>query len=129
MQVSRKYAAGPVLTTLGSRNSEHVAATGRGQMKLIAALTVMACREHSSLLCRELVEADRGIRTSTMAISRYEKAMLDYGFAAVRRSAWFGNVVVSNNRLLRRAFKSALRIATRIAPLKRRMFRTSLTLP
>jgi 2-polyprenyl-6-methoxyphenol hydroxylase-like FAD-dependent oxidoreductase len=77
----------------------------------------------AGLLCRQLIEVDRGACTLIMAIGQYEKAMINYGFAAVRRSAWFGNVVVSDNRPLRGAFKAALRIATRISPLARRMFR------
>jgi hypothetical protein len=70
-----------------------------------------------------LVEVDRGDRTLIVAINEYEKAMINYGFAAVRRSAWFGQIVVSENRLLRSAFKATLRMASRIPSLKRRMFR------
>jgi hypothetical protein len=60
---------------------------------------------------------------SLYSIVGQEEAMKLYGFAAVRRSAWFGNIVVSDNRLLRGTFKTALRLATRIPALKRRMFR------
>ena len=77
----------------------------------------------AGVLCCELVEADRGACTHIAAINAYEKAMIDYSFAAVRRSAWFGYVVISDNRLLRATFKAALGLATRIPPLKRRMFR------
>src|SRR5262245_42266956 len=63
-------------------------------------------------LRHELVEVHTGTCISTMAIRRYEKAMIDYGLAAVRRSAWIGRVIVSDNRLLRGAFKAALRVAT-----------------
>ena len=80
----------------------------------------------AGLLYRELVEADRGTRTPVVAINGYEKVMFIYGFAAVRRSAWFGHIVVSENRVLRAAFKAGLQIATRIPPLKRRMFRPPL---
>ena len=66
----------------------------------------------AGLLHRQLVEAHRGACTPTMAVHGYERAMINYGFAAVRRSAWFGRVIVSNNRLLRTAFKAVLRIAT-----------------
>jgi len=76
----------------------------------------------AGLLCRELVELARGNRTSITAIARYEKDMINYGFAAVRRSAWFGRIVVSDSRLLRSAFKTSLRIATRVPSLKRRIF-------
>jgi len=80
----------------------------------------------AGLIRRELVEVYRGACTPTMAIHRYEKAMINDGFAAVRRSAWFGRIVVSDNRLLRGAFKAALRVATNIPSLKRRMFRPPL---
>src|SRR5262249_29319416 len=68
----------------------------------------------AGVLCRELVEVARGARTPIVAINGYEKVMISYGFAAVRRSAWFAHIVVSENRLLCGTFKAALRIATRI---------------
>jgi 2-polyprenyl-6-methoxyphenol hydroxylase-like FAD-dependent oxidoreductase len=76
----------------------------------------------AGFLHSELVEVSRGRRTLIMAIREYEKAMIEYGFAAVRRLAWFGNIVVSESRLLRGALKAGLRIATRI-PSLRRIFR------
>jgi hypothetical protein len=72
-----------------------------------------------------VVREHRGTRTPIMAINGYEKAMVKYGFAA-RRSAWFGHIIVSNNRLLRRAFKAAMRIAACIPPLERRMFKPTM---
>ena len=80
----------------------------------------------AGLLRRELVKADRGECTPIAAINAYEKAMIEYGFAAVRRSMWFGRVVRSDNHLFRAAFKSALLMGTRIPWLKRRMFRVPL---
>jgi 2-polyprenyl-6-methoxyphenol hydroxylase-like FAD-dependent oxidoreductase len=77
-------------------------------------------------LRNELVEVHSATCISTMAIRRYEKAMINYGFAAVRRSAQFGRIVVSDSRLLRTVLKAALRVATHIPPLKRRMFRPPL---
>jgi 2-polyprenyl-6-methoxyphenol hydroxylase-like FAD-dependent oxidoreductase len=68
----------------------------------------------AGLLYQELVQVDRGTRTPVPAINGYEKVMVDYGFAAVRRSARFGHIVVSENRLLRGAFTAALHLATRI---------------
>jgi 2-polyprenyl-6-methoxyphenol hydroxylase-like FAD-dependent oxidoreductase len=78
----------------------------------------------AGLLCRRLVEVARGASTLALAIGDYEKAMIEYGFAAVRRSARFGDLVVSNSRLRRGALKATLRIATSIPVLKRRLFRT-----
>jgi 2-polyprenyl-6-methoxyphenol hydroxylase-like FAD-dependent oxidoreductase len=80
----------------------------------------------AGVLHRVLVEVGRGACSPTMAIREYEKAMINYGFAAVRRSAWFGRIVVSDNPLLRAAFKAALRMAARFPSFKRRMFRAPL---
>jgi 2-polyprenyl-6-methoxyphenol hydroxylase-like FAD-dependent oxidoreductase len=77
----------------------------------------------AGLLCRTLVEVQREASTLTTAICDYEKAMIEYGFAAVRRSARFGVLVVSNSRLLRGALKATLRVAMSIPPLKWRLFR------
>jgi 2-polyprenyl-6-methoxyphenol hydroxylase-like FAD-dependent oxidoreductase len=77
----------------------------------------------AGLLRRELIEVHRGICTPTVAIRRYERAMINYGFAAVQRSAQFRRIVVSDSRLLRTVLKAALRVATHIPSLKRRMFR------
>ena len=38
----------------------------------------------AGLLCRAIVEADSGGVTPVAAIRRYEHAMIEYGFAAVR---------------------------------------------
>jgi 2-polyprenyl-6-methoxyphenol hydroxylase-like FAD-dependent oxidoreductase len=75
------------------------------------------------LLRSKFVEVDRGTMTLVAAIHEYEMAMIAYGFKAVRISARFGEFVVSNNRLLRAAFKAALRVSTMIPLLNRRMFR------
>jgi hypothetical protein len=69
-----------------------------------------------------------GADTPIGAINLYEKAMVTYGFAAVRRSARFGHIVASENWLLRTAFKAALRIASRVPALKNSAFRRSLEL-
>ena len=80
----------------------------------------------AGLLLRELIEVDRGARSPIAAINGYEKAMVTYSFAAVRRSAQFGRIVVSDSRLLRAVLKAALRVATHTPSLKRRMFRPPL---
>ena len=82
----------------------------------------------AGLLLRELIEVNSGADTPIGAINLYEKAMVTYGFAAVRRSARFGHIVASENWLLRTAFKAALRIASRVPALKNSAFRRSLEL-
>lgn len=48
--------------------------------------------------------------------------MIDYGFAAVRLSLRTAEQTVSNNRLGRSMFKTALRVFSLIPPLKRKVF-------
>jgi 2-polyprenyl-6-methoxyphenol hydroxylase-like FAD-dependent oxidoreductase len=76
----------------------------------------------AGLLCRKLIEADRGRSTLLNAIRDYECAMRDYSFRAVRRSAQFGRLVLSDNWLLRTSFRTALRVVTRTPALKRKIF-------
>jgi 2-polyprenyl-6-methoxyphenol hydroxylase-like FAD-dependent oxidoreductase len=77
----------------------------------------------AGLLCHKLVEVDRGSSPLLPAIHEYEMAMVKYGFAAVRVSRRFADLVVSDNWLWRAAFKTALRVATMVPALKRLMFR------
>jgi len=123
----QSISAVPVLTSIPIELWEPTAITLLGDavhtMTPLQGLGGSSALRDAGLLRRELVEVSRGDCTFITAISRYEKAMIKYGSAAIRRSALFGNFVVSDSRLLRGALKAALRIVTRIAPLKRRIFR------
>jgi 2-polyprenyl-6-methoxyphenol hydroxylase-like FAD-dependent oxidoreductase len=55
----------------------------------------------AGLLCRKLVEVDRGNSPLLPGIHEYETAMIKYGFDAVRVSRRFADLVVSENWLLR----------------------------
>jgi hypothetical protein len=55
-------------------------------------------------------------------MAAYEAAMVAYGFEAVRRSRQIGELAVSNDRIGRSIFKTVLRMADRIVPLKQKMF-------
>jgi 2-polyprenyl-6-methoxyphenol hydroxylase-like FAD-dependent oxidoreductase len=77
----------------------------------------------AGLLCHKLVEIDRRSSPLLPAIHEYETVMVKYGFDAVRLSRRFADLVVSDNWLLRAAFKAALRVANMVPPLKRCMFR------
>ena len=50
--------------------------------------------------------------------------MLDYGFAAVRRSLRNARQAASANRLARGAFRTVLRVAGAVPAVGRRMFAT-----
>lgn len=124
---SKEISAVPVLTSIPVQPWESTNVTLLGDaihtMTPLQGLGGSTALRDAGLLCRELVEVDRGGHTIIEAINAYEKAMSAYGFDAVRQSAWLGNIAVSDNRLLRGTFKTALRLVARIPPLKRRMFR------
>jgi 2-polyprenyl-6-methoxyphenol hydroxylase-like FAD-dependent oxidoreductase len=123
----KEISAVPVLTSIPVKPWDSTNVTLLGDaihtMTPLQGLGGSSALRDAGLLCHGLVKADREACTVIEAINAYEKAMAGYGFAAVRRSMWFGNIVVSDNRLLRGTFKTVLRLATRIPPLKRRMFR------
>jgi 2-polyprenyl-6-methoxyphenol hydroxylase-like FAD-dependent oxidoreductase len=125
-----RISAVPVLTSIPIEPWEPTNITLLGDaihtMTPLQGLGGSSALRDAGLLCRELIEAHQRTCTPTMAIRRYEKAMINYSFAAVRRSAWVGRILLMDNRLLRVAFKAALRIATGIPLLKRRMFRPPL---
>lgn len=77
----------------------------------------------AELLCRNLIAAHRGDRPLLDAIGDYERQMLDYGFRAVRESLRAANQFVSESRLGRRVFRTVLRTASAVPPLKRMMAR------
>ena len=112
---SKEIAAVPVLTSIPVKpwDSTNVTLVGDAihTMTPLQGLGGSTALRDAGLLCHELVKADRGECTAIEAICVYERAMAAYGFPAVRRSAWFGKVVVSDNRLLRGTFKTALRHA------------------
>jgi 2-polyprenyl-6-methoxyphenol hydroxylase-like FAD-dependent oxidoreductase len=76
----------------------------------------------ASLLCRKLVEVAHGESALLPAIGAYESEMVDYGFAAVRRSLQTAQQIVSDNPVGRAVAKSVLRTAATLPPLKRLMF-------
>jgi 2-polyprenyl-6-methoxyphenol hydroxylase-like FAD-dependent oxidoreductase len=124
---SNSISAVPVLTSIPVKSWESTKVTLLGDaihtMTPLQGLGGSSALRDAGLLCRELVELRRGNRAPLTAIMRYENAVINYGFAAVRRSAWFANIVVSDSRLLRGALKIALRLVTRAPLLKRRLFR------
>jgi len=78
----------------------------------------------AALLCRKLVEVDHGRLELLPAIGQYEAEMRHYGFEAVRASLQTAQYAVSNNGLLRAAFKAILRLASAVRPIKHRMFQS-----
>ncbi len=76
----------------------------------------------AALLCRRLTEADRGHSELLRALEAYEKAMTEYGFEAVRLSRRIGELAVSDDGFGRAIFKTVLRVADRVPPLKQKMF-------
>jgi len=75
----------------------------------------------ADLLRRQLIAVHQGRAPLATAIRDYERQMLDYGFAAVRRSLRNARQAGSGNRLTRGLFRTALRTTQAITPLKRRM--------
>lgn len=79
----------------------------------------------AELLCRRLIEIAHGRTTLAEGIRNYEPAMVDYGFRAVRMSACFERLVVSDSWWLRAGFKAALRFATHVPAILDGIFRAS----
>jgi 2-polyprenyl-6-methoxyphenol hydroxylase-like FAD-dependent oxidoreductase len=75
------------------------------------------------LLCRQLVAVDRGEAELLPAIHAYEKAMLEYGFAAVRLSLRSARQATDGNPLSKALFRTMLRVVDAVPPLKRGMAR------
>ncbi|WP_291412123.1 FAD-dependent monooxygenase [Actinophytocola sp.] len=76
----------------------------------------------AQLLARSLIAASRGEVDLLDGIHDYETRMIDYGFAAVRRSLRTAEQTISTNRVGRSMFKAALRVFSVIPPLKRKVF-------
>jgi 2-polyprenyl-6-methoxyphenol hydroxylase-like FAD-dependent oxidoreductase len=82
--------------------------------------------QDAQLLAHNLIEASEGRKPLLQAIEDYETQMRDYGFAAVRLSLRTARQTISNNRLGRSLFKTALKVFAAAPPLKRKAF-TDLT--
>jgi 2-polyprenyl-6-methoxyphenol hydroxylase-like FAD-dependent oxidoreductase len=76
----------------------------------------------AELLTRVLTEAASGRRQLPDATAEYEERMRGYGFAAVRLSLRNARQAGHAGPLARRAFRTVLRTAEALPPLKRRMF-------
>jgi 2-polyprenyl-6-methoxyphenol hydroxylase-like FAD-dependent oxidoreductase len=76
----------------------------------------------AALLCRRLIEADRGQSELLSALETYEKAMTRYGFEAVRLSRKIGELAVSDDGFGRAIFKTVLRVVDGVPVLKQKMF-------
>ncbi len=76
----------------------------------------------ADLLRRALVAVHRGEAELPAAVHGYEREMLGYGFAAVRRSLRNAKMAASANPFGRHAFRTVLRTASAVPALKRAMF-------
>ena len=74
----------------------------------------------ADLLRRTLIAAGAGL---IPAISRYEREMLEYGFAAVRQSLRNAQRTATSTRLSRATFRTILRLTAAIPPIRRSMAR------
>jgi salicylate hydroxylase len=77
----------------------------------------------ASLLCSTLTAVARGSSPLLPSLRKYEAEMLGYGFAAVRLSLRNARQATSGNRLARSAFRTVLRTANAVGPMKRRIAR------
>jgi 2-polyprenyl-6-methoxyphenol hydroxylase-like FAD-dependent oxidoreductase len=75
----------------------------------------------ADLLRSQLIAVASGERDLILALHEYEEQMLDYGFAAVKRSLNNARQAGSANRLARGAFRTVLRIVSAVPPLRRLM--------
>ena len=75
----------------------------------------------ADLLRRQLIDVASGKQDLVPALHEYEERMLDYGFAAVTQSLNNARQAGSANRLARGVFRTALRAAAAIPPVRRRM--------
>jgi salicylate hydroxylase len=76
-----------------------------------------------SLLCQNLVAARRSEKPLLGGIHDYEVEMVEYGFAAVRRSMQALEQAVTNNGIGFVARKTIFRLLNAMPPVKRRVFR------
>jgi salicylate hydroxylase len=78
----------------------------------------------AALLCRKLVEVEQHRSELLPATEQYEAEMRRYGFAAVAASLQTAQYAVSDSGLMRTVFKTILRVAGAVPPLKHRMFQS-----
>jgi len=72
----------------------------------------------ADLVRRQLIAVASGERDLIPALHEYEEQMLDYGFAAVKRSLNNARQAGSANRLARGAIRTVLRIVSAVPPLR-----------
>jgi 2-polyprenyl-6-methoxyphenol hydroxylase-like FAD-dependent oxidoreductase len=75
----------------------------------------------ADLLRRQLIAVASGERDLILALHEYEEQMLDYGFAAVKRSLNNARQVGATSRLARGGFRTVLRVVSAVPPLRRLM--------
>jgi 2-polyprenyl-6-methoxyphenol hydroxylase-like FAD-dependent oxidoreductase len=75
----------------------------------------------ADLLRRQLIAVASGERDLIPALHEYEEQMLDYGFAAVKRSLNNARQAGATSRLARGAFRTVLRVVSAVPPLRRLM--------
>jgi salicylate hydroxylase len=78
----------------------------------------------ADLLRRQLIPVDRGEQQLIPAVHGYEAQMLDYGFAAVKRSLRNARQAGAANRLGRSVFRAALRTMSALPPLRNKLAAT-----
>lgn len=76
----------------------------------------------AALLSRKFIEVDEGRADLCDAIGAYEAEMRQYASEAVRASLQTAQYAVSGNPVLRGVFKTVLRVAGAVPPLKQLMF-------
>ena len=77
----------------------------------------------ADLLRRALIAARAGEAPLIQAVSRYEREMLGYGFAAVRRSLRNAQQAAGSTWVQRAAFRTVLRLTTAVPPMRHAMAR------
>ena len=78
----------------------------------------------ADLLCRKLIEVDRGQARLVAAVGEYEAAMLDYAFAAVKLSLANAKRAASGGPVSRTLSRAVFRTINALPPVKARMART-----
>lgn len=73
-------------------------------------------------LSATLAAAHRGELDPVAAIGRYEAAMRDYGFGAVRESTSYTERAISDSRMARQGMKTWLRLCQAVPSVKRKSF-------
>jgi 2-polyprenyl-6-methoxyphenol hydroxylase-like FAD-dependent oxidoreductase len=90
-------------------------------MTPMAGIGANAALRDADLLRRKLIDVHGGLLEMRDAVADYERQMLDYGFAAVKRSLRNAQQARSANPLGRRLFRGFLRAASATPPLRKAM--------